>query len=93
MGVGRHDSFEGADCKLECTVREISKIGKQLVVVLGYKVVPQEDSVLVLRAVAQQEVSPDLGRDPRVHSVVTEDSSVAGFGEFERHAIRVFLVV
>ena len=100
-GVGRvdlawvdgHLGVEGACGEFERAIGEVSKVGEKLVVILGDEVVPEEDSVLILRPIAEQEVPPNLGRNARFHGVISKDARVSSLGELEWHSIFILLVV
>ena len=79
--------------ELEGTVGEVAEIGKKLVVVSGNKVVPKEAGIGALRAAREQEVSPDLRWDARLHGIISKDTSVARLGELEGCTIIILLII
>jgi len=69
------DAFERGLDELEAPVGEVTKVAEELIVVLSYEVLPEEDSVVVLWSIGEQVVSPNLARNSSLHGIVSKDTS------------------
>jgi hypothetical protein len=78
LRIGRNSFLVWACKELKDSVTKVSEVSKKLVIVLRNKIIPQEHSVLVLRSVDEQIVSPDLRRNTSLHSIITKDANVSG---------------
>ena len=75
------NSLEATLQEHQASVAEVSKVLKQLTVVLGYEVGPQENRVLLLWTVCKQVVSPNFAWDSCLFGIITEDTCLSGLRE------------